>query len=785
MTYVPYHAYEGPTAPPSDLGRPGDTFLDTESSELYARQIGKWMEWRGPVPSKRTMASQLNETTWSEFRSLLIAHPDFPHADRLLWCDGHEMGWFGRPAISGKRKDMFEEMEFGLDDVGNGRAVVKRLLETRAKGGKRVHEDAPPTVKSHKKSRANTSKAQRADDIIHSATSVSTTRTLDVAPVDDMMKVFGKAMEHALGAQVQTQEGELKTAQVKIQALEQRISELQLKHVMELNRLQNQLADENEQRLLAETGLAREVKGHKKVQKRYDKLTANVQRMHSARSERPSHFTHLAVRAQHSLISIMVFHPYDTRREQYEMVAGGAAFVISGAVDLASHKNDSGPASQRVVAMSFESLPEVLTLFLSFLVTITTEAIGYVHGVTLRSALTEENRLHFNNKARLFTATRKRRITGPNGLYCNILTAALFILSTVSATCIFTKQSDDNALLVSLVPMITLGICLVVQALIAAYGLHTTRIITWDSTALGTTLALSRLRIIHHTKGRCMCNVTHLGSGPCPLKPSPSQPSAWQARRDVRVTMISMWILTGVCAGFGGIFMYNSSPYLGDIAPTGWTLIARPGSPSASVFLHNTEGQVWFSLFGLLSIIQGSLALALHQAGNVASALRDEQVWRETTSAKGSPLETSIIRAILSPPYLLLLASKPILHWMMSLANTVVIGLENPGELAWHYVYLNAYQYWNLSIAAAVLSAVFTVLVLLRPRGPQPAAYGHFQTLANLIDEWPDQGDEQSRLFWGHKGEYKEELDDDVKTVFHAGTSEKPLETVRIGETYA
>jgi len=281
MTYVPYHAYEGQTTPPSDLGRPGDTFLDTGSSELYARQIGKWIEWREPVPSKRTMASQLNETTWSEFRSLLIAHPDFPHADRFLWCDGHEMGWFGRPAISGKRKDMFEEMEFGLDDVGNGRAVVKRLLETRAKGDKRTHEEAPPNVKSRKKSRVNASKAQSTDDIVHSASSASATRSVEVTPMDDMMKVLGKAMEHALGVQVQTQEGELKTAHVKIQALEQRISELQLKHVMELNRLQQQLADENEQRLLAEAELAREVKDHKKVQKRYDKLAANIHRMHS------------------------------------------------------------------------------------------------------------------------------------------------------------------------------------------------------------------------------------------------------------------------------------------------------------------------------------------------------------------------------------------------------------------------------------------------------------------------------------------------------------------------
>lgn len=44
-----------------------------------------------------------------------------------------------------------------------------------------------------------------------------------------------------------------------------------------------------------------------------------------------------------------------------------------------------------------------------------------------------------------------------------------------------------------------------------------------------------------------------------------------------------------------------------------------------------------------------------------------------------------------------------------------------------------------------IFSLTLTVVVLRQPKGPQPAAYGHVQTLANLIDEW------SPTMWWGHK----------------------------------
>lgn len=42
-----------------------------------------------------------------------------------------------------------------------------------------------------------------------------------------------------------------------------------------------------------------------------------------------------------------------------------------------------------------------------------------------------------------------------------------------------------------------------------------------------------------------------------------------------------------------------------------------------------------------------------------------------------------------------------------------------------------------------------------RPHGPQPAAYGHVQTLANLVDVWTP------TMWWGHKS--------NLKPISHAG----------------
>jgi hypothetical protein len=54
-------------------------------------------------------------------------------------------------------------------------------------------------------------------------------------------------------------------------------------------------------------------------------------------------------------------------------------------------------------------------------------------------------------------------------------------------------------------------------------------------------------------------------------------------------------------------------------------------------------------------------------------------------------------------------------------------------------------QIFNLFIVLFLFACFFTLVARRQRRGPQPAAYGHLQTLANLVDEWAPV------MWWGHK----------------------------------
>jgi len=61
-----------------------------------------------------------------------------------------------------------------------------------------------------------------------------------------------------------------------------------------------------------------------------------------------------------------------------------------------------------------------------------------------------------------------------------------------------------------------------------------------------------------------------------------------------------------------------------------------------------------------------------------------------------------------------------------------------------------------LCMTLLAFTCLLTFMALRRPRGPQPATYGHLQTLANLVDEW------SPVMWWGHK--------EDGIPYCHAGT---------------
>jgi hypothetical protein len=95
-----------------------------------------------------------------------------------------------------------------------------------------------------------------------------------------------------------------------------------------------------------------------------------------------------------------------------------------------------------------------------------------------------------------------------------------------------------------------------------------------------------------------------------------------------------------------------------------------------------------------------------------------------------------------------------------------------------------------LTIGLFVFALVSTFVARRRPHGPQPAAYGHLQTLANLVDEW------SPTMWWGHKENgkpichagvlFQPLLYNTVQLIsLHAGTCNLPLPPVRMNTWYA
>lgn len=91
-------------------------------------------------------------------------------------------------------------------------------------------------------------------------------------------------------------------------------------------------------------------------------------------------------------------------------------------------------------------------------------------------------------------------------------------------------------------------------------------------------------------------------------------------------------------------------------------------------------------------------------------------------------------------PALLLFALKPLIHWFYGLACTTTF--------SWG-INMRAPQILYLGAAAAVMALLTAIYALWRLKGPQPAMYGHLQTLADLVDFWAEEG---KGMFLGSKG---------------------------------
>ncbi|KAG1753154.1 hypothetical protein EDB19DRAFT_1869642 [Suillus lakei] len=426
---------------------------------------------------------------------------------------------------------------------------------------------------------------------------------------------------------------------------------------------------------------------------------------------------------------------------------------------------------------------EILKLILNLLVTICTESTGFVHSISLRSALASESRLRFNTNLRLLTAARGWK--NPNGALLNGIMAVLLTVSYASSSLVvfinYTHSSDGwhaDSVAIAGLPLLLLGIALLLQVVITISGVLAVRILTWTSSPFDLTAAL-----VHHTQltpvpFRCMCCVSDLDAGGGPAKPSQTQPSAWHAHSSIRKVVISLWGIVVACAGWAALLMYVWDKYNGaaTMSPDAltiqtWSFLPIRHSNYIAYYMPDVGIQWWFLVFINLALVQRPLTLGLHCSELIVNVIRDERQWRCATGRKGLRTATNPLKPIFTHPIcLVLFVVKPFLHWMFGLSFQVSDEAAD-GVVGTFAIIMFTAQIWNLCLALAAVACFFTLVALRRPWGPQPATYGHLQTLANLVDEW------SPVMWWGHK--------EDGFRYCHAGTTDHPLPGVKMNYVYA
>ncbi|KAI9868853.1 MAG: hypothetical protein M1813_004704 [Trichoglossum hirsutum] len=223
------------------------------------------------------------------------------------------------------------------------------------------------------------------------------------------------------------------------------------------------------------------------------------------------------------------------------------------------------------------------------------------------------------------------------------------------------------------------------------------------------------------------------------------------------------------------------------IAAFNLTGLASPNIVSFYVEPESNDGSQTKFFLAILFVctVQCPLTIGLHCVELLVNMSRDEAMWKAAGNtlrwSKGAqPLGAKIssrpiIAAVSSWQNIVLLILKALLHWLLgqslmpsfSVYPTVINGIPNS-----YYGAANGAQfrldimYSRLLICIFVvifLAAFATFLAFRKPKGPQPAAWGHIQTLAYLIDDW--QIGKDDRLLWGDKGV-------GVNGIRHAGTSQ-------------
>ena len=435
----------------------------------------------------------------------------------------------------------------------------------------------------------------------------------------------------------------------------------------------------------------------------------------------------------------------------------------------------------------------LIPLAMNVLVTICTDSLGFIQTASLRWSLQQDGLLDFNSNLRLLTATKRNPA---HRWYVNLI-SAFFTSSAYAATPLLSSwgsfRDGEFGVIGNGKPywipqgiiFIYLGLAIMGQATLATWCLllNLKSIPTWSSNPINTTLACLKGDRKRQSE-RCMMSVHCCNQSATTKYPQLQQASASKANQSVARIVRWLWTLTAI-ALFWGIAMVIGVAFVNDHTKSHLADLGYGDYGDASV--RHGVAYLWRGhglSFGLdppvfpnfrdnarntlhiciLMLVQSPLVFGLHCLEILVNVSRDEALWRRATSKHGVKHEyNSISAALRSPQTILLFAGKAAAHWTIGQSFNISES---------HFITVRTAPVFVLTALLALLAQFGTWLANDRPRGPQPAAYGHLQTLADLIDDW------RGTKYWGDKGVVPG-LD-----IRHAGTLHRRLKPPLTGAKY-
>ena len=402
-------------------------------------------------------------------------------------------------------------------------------------------------------------------------------------------------------------------------------------------------------------------------------------------------------------------------------------------------------------SVQWESLSDALILAQTAILILCQEALGYIHSVSLRWALQHDGKLDFNSNLRLWQNAKK---AGPNAWYSNLV-VILGQVATFGTSALTIAQDIDSGygwLWFLGEAWIILGIGIGMQAGVATWAIFSQREYpTWSSNPMD--VAAACLKQSWHPlvprHGRSMQGLDEISHPAMSMYPSSRQVCAYKSNKDVRRVTLVLWIVFGLCCIWTAAVLIATALYYPKTLsyasfwnPFGLSggyiyipLLNQKSSPKGIIPLDF----LWLVI--LICAMQSIVTLATHCAELHVNLSRDEATWRQASKKKGLRRTSNALRdALSSYESIILLVLKITIQWLYSLTFSI----DN-----YEGIFLKGAQLLYMTVMVIILALFANFLVLSKPKGPQPATFGHLQTLVDLVDEWPGRAD---TMYWGDKG---------------------------------